>query len=116
MCLFLTGDPVYLLVDPRGMSAEQLAQLRHRFGFDRPVPVQYLDYVWKALRGDLGTSLHHGVPNFDLIRERLPATLELAFAGMAVALIVAFPAGIISATRRNTLADYVSMNAALLGQ
>lgn len=114
--LFITGDPVYLLVDPRAMTPEQIQQLRHRFGFDRPLVVQYADHVFKALRGDMGTSLHHGVPNFDLITERLPATLELAFAGMAVALVVALPAGIVSATRRNTLADYLSMNAALLGQ
>jgi peptide/nickel transport system permease protein len=114
--LFLTGDPVYLLVDPRGMSEEQIQQLRHRYGFDRPIPTQYVDYLVKALRGDLGLSLHHGTPNFELIRERLPATLQLAFAGMLVAIVVSFPAGVISATRRNTAADYLSMNAALLGQ
>ncbi|MGQ0569222.1 MAG: ABC transporter permease [Armatimonadota bacterium] len=114
--LFLTGDPVYLLIDSRGMPPEQIQQMRQRFGFDRPIAVQYADYVRKALRGDLGTSLHHGVPNADLIRERLPATLELAFAGMLVGLVVAVPAGVVSAVRRNTLADYVSMNAALLGQ
>jgi ABC-type dipeptide/oligopeptide/nickel transport system permease component len=114
--LFLTGDPVYLLIDPRGMPQEQIQQMRHRFGFDRPVPVQYADYIFKALRGDFGTSLHHGTPNLELVTERLPATLELALSGMLVALLVSVPAGIISASRRGTTADYVSMNAALLGQ
>ncbi|MBM3450761.1 MAG: ABC transporter permease [Armatimonadetes bacterium] len=114
--LFLTGDPVYLLVDPRGATQEQIQQLRVRFGFDQPVPVQYVRYIGNALRGDFGLSLHHGVPNWDLIVQRLPATLELAFAGFVIALAVAIPAGIVAATRRNTWADYASMNAALLGQ
>src|SRR5579871_6559019 len=73
----LPGDPVDVLAGERSMSAERRAQLIHAFGLDRPLLVQYLDYIWRALHGDLGTSLHttHSITGEFLTL--FPATVEL---------------------------------------
>jgi peptide/nickel transport system permease protein len=85
-------------------------------GFDDPVAVQYVRFLKGAVRGDFGESLRHGEPAMALVLERLPATFELAGAGLLIALGLAIPAGIVSAVRRNTSVDYVSTVVALLGQ
>ena len=85
-------------------------------GFDDPVAVQYVRFLKGALRGDFGESLRHGEPAMHLVLERLPATFELAGAGLLIALCLAIPAGIVSAVQRNTAVDYVSTVVALLGQ
>ena len=113
--VFATGDPTMLLVGPDA-SADQIAELRHQMGFDRPIPIQYLDYLSHAIRGDLGVSLRSRQPAFDLIKDTLPNTLELAVAAMIVALVVAIPAGVIAATRRGSIWDSLSMLLALFGQ
>jgi ABC-type dipeptide/oligopeptide/nickel transport system permease component len=113
--LHLTGDPALLLLPPDA-SAEDVARLREALGFNDPVWVQYLRFLRGALRGDFGESLRHGEPAMALVLERLPATFELAGAGLGIALALAIPAGILSAVRRNTAVDYVSTVLALLGQ
>ncbi len=113
--LHLTGDPALLLLPPDA-TAEDLAKFRQAMGFDDPVAVQYLRFLKGALRGDFGDSLRHGEPAMALVLERLPATVELAGAGLLLALCLAIPAGIVSAVRRNTAVDYVSTVVALLGQ
>ncbi len=113
--LFLTGDPAYLMANENS-SQEQLQAFRHQMGFDRPWPVQYFDFMSRAVRGDFGTSLRQGQPAFRLVVERMPATLELAVAAMAIAIAIAVPVGLISATFRNSLYDRVSMLLALVGQ
>ncbi len=85
-------------------------------GFDDPMAVQYLRFLRGALRGDFGESVRHGEPAMGLVVERLPATFELAGAGLLLALCLAIPTGIVSAVRRNTAVDYVSTVLALLGQ
>jgi ABC-type dipeptide/oligopeptide/nickel transport system permease component len=85
-------------------------------GFNDPFIVQYGRFLGGAFRGDFGQSVRHGQPAFDLVLERLPATFELAGAGLLIALCLAVPAGILSAVRRNSLVDYVSTVIALLGQ
>jgi peptide/nickel transport system permease protein len=112
---FATGDPTYLLVGPQA-TQEQIDTLRHQLGFDRPWPIQYLDYMARAVHGDFGVSLRSHDPAFELIMSRMPLTLELAGAALVLSLVVAVPVGIISATRRNTLYDTFSMLGALLGQ
>lgn len=115
--MFLNGDPTLLLLgETRGMSEADIQAFRERMGFDRPVVVQYLDWLGKAARGDFGISLHHRQNNFQLVMERLPATLELAFSAMAVALVVSFPLGILAAVRRDTWIDRTAMLGALFGQ
>src|SRR5205814_4257645 len=101
---------------PPDATAEDLAKFRQAMGFDDPVAVQYLRFLKVALRGDFGDSLRHGEPAMGLVLERLPATFELAGAGLLLALCLAIPAGIVSAVRRNTAVDYVSTIVALLGQ
>jgi ABC-type dipeptide/oligopeptide/nickel transport system permease component len=115
LILHLTGDPAALLLPPDA-TAEDIAKFRTAMGFDDPVTVQYLRFLKGAVRGDFGESLRHGEPAMALVVERLPATFQLAGAGLLIALCLAIPAGIVSAVRRNTAVDYVSTVVALLGQ
>jgi peptide/nickel transport system permease protein len=113
--LFVSGDPALQMVGPDA-TAEQIEDLRHQMGFDRPWPIQYLDFMSKAVRGDFGVSIRNRQPAFDLVKERLPATLQLSGAALAIALVVALPVGIFSATHHNTAYDSLAMLGALLGQ
>ncbi|HEX6080471.1 MAG TPA: nickel ABC transporter permease [Methylomirabilota bacterium] len=115
LILHLTGDPAALLLPPDA-TAEDIAKFRHDMGFDDPVAVQYVRFLKGAVRGDFGQSIRHGEPAMGLVVERLPATFELAGAGLLIALGLAIPAGIVSAVRRNTSVDYISTVVALLGQ
>ena len=113
--LHLTGDPALVLLPPDA-SAGDVQRFREAMGFNDPFIVQYGRFLSGALRGDFGQSVRHGEPAFTLVVERMPATFELAGAALGVALVLAIPAGIISAVRRNTMLDYVSTVVALLGQ
>jgi peptide/nickel transport system permease protein len=113
--LFQTGDPTYLSVS-QDASAEDVARVRHQLGYDRPWYEQYGDYLSGLVRGDLGTSVRQRRPVVDMVRERLPATIELTFAALALSLVVALPVGIISATRRNSIWDNLAMLGAMAGQ
>ena len=111
----LTGDPVRLMV-PEDATERQIAELRHALGLDRSLVVRFTDYLAHALRGDLGPSLRYRKPTLSLILERMPATVELSTAAMAVALLIAIPAGIISAARPGSLLDTVTSTASVAGQ
>ncbi len=113
--LHLTGDPTLVLLPPDA-SPEDVKRFREAMGFNDPFFVQYARFMRGALQGNFGESIRHGEPAFHLVVERLPATLELAGAGLGIALLLAIPAGIVSAVRRNSLIDYVSTVIALLGQ
>lgn len=113
--LFQTGDPAILMASPDA-TKEEVEQLRHDLGFDRPIYVQYLDFASKAVRGDFGTSLRQGQPVFKLIKQRMPATLKLALTAFVLSVLISIPVGIISATKRNTIWDNLVMGGALLGQ
>ncbi|GIW09004.1 MAG: peptide ABC transporter permease [Dehalococcoidia bacterium] len=89
------------------MRPEQLEVLRAQLGLDRPLLLQYLDYLTALLRGDLGLSLWLGQPVVDEIARALPVTLELAALSALLALLVAIPVGVLSATRRNSPLDYL---------
>ncbi|GAA0931921.1 ABC transporter permease [Pseudonocardia zijingensis] len=111
----LSGDPVRLLLPPDA-TAEQEATLRASLGLDRPLLVQYLDYLWGLPRLDFGTSLFYDRPVAEVLFERIPATLQLAGAATVVALVVAVPAGIYAALRRGRPGDTGVMAAVLVGQ
>ena len=111
----IPGDPVQLIFSGTGASPEQREAMRRALGLDRPLPVQYAIYVSNAIRGDLGQSIQFKQPVTELILERMPATIELTIASLFIALIVAFPAGIISAMKRNSVTDHVAMTGATLG-
>jgi peptide/nickel transport system permease protein len=113
--LYLTGDPVLLLLPPDA-TAEDIRKFREAMGFNDPFIVQYGRFLGGALRGDFGQSVRHGEPAFPLVLERLPATFQLSGAALLLALLLAIPAGVVSAVRRNTAVDYVATVVALLGQ
>lgn len=113
--LYLTGDPALVLLPP-DVTAEDIRKFREEMGFNDPFIVQYGRFLGGALRGDFGQSVRHGEPAFSLVLERLPATFQLSGAALLVALVLAIPAGVLSAVRRNTLTDYVATVVALLGQ
>jgi ABC-type dipeptide/oligopeptide/nickel transport system permease component len=112
---FLSGDPAELMLPP-GATPEQMASFRREWGFDDPIYVQYGRFLSRALHGDLGTSLRHGQPALPLIAERLPATFELTVTAMVVAIALAIPLGVLSATHRGGPLDLVAMTVALVGQ
>jgi len=113
--LHLTGDPTRLLL-PLEAREEDVRQLRALLGLDDPLWVQYLRFLSRAVRGDFGLSFKHQVPAVTLIFQTLPATLELTAAGLGLALVVAVPAGIVAALRRNSFIDAVCSVGVLLGQ
>ena len=113
--MFLAGDPASAMVG-EDWTREQIAEFRHVMGFDQPWYVQYGRFLSRALHGDLGVSLRQRQPNLTLIFERMPATLELAAAAMLLSIVVAIPAGVISATRRHSYLDNLASLGAILGQ
>ena len=113
--LHLTGDPAALLM-PMDATPEQVAQFRKEMGFTDSLPIQYWRFFKGTLRGDFGNSFRHSQPALGLVLERMPATIQLTFAALIIALMIAIPAGIVSAIRRNSILDHIGMTAALLGQ
>ena len=113
--LHLTGDPAALLM-PMDATPEQVAQFRKEMGFTDPVIVQYWRFFKGTLHGDFGQSFRHSQPALDLVLERMPATIQLTFAALVIALLIAIPVGIISAIQRNSILDHIGMTGALLGQ
>ena len=111
---FIPGDPAQAMLG-EGASPEDIAQLRTRLGLDRPLLVQYGVFLNGAVHGDLGVSLRNDQPVAKQILERMPATAELAFAAMAVALLIALPLGIVAAVWRGTWIDHTAMTLSLVG-
>jgi peptide/nickel transport system permease protein len=113
--LFIVGDPAVVLLPPETSLAD-LERFRHAMGFDRPFHEQYWDFVSRAVRGDFGESLWYRQPAGSLVLERLPATFQLAIAGMTIAVSLGLPLGVAAAARRGSLVDYVAGVFAVLGQ
>jgi peptide/nickel transport system permease protein len=111
----LSGDPVPLLLPPDAPIAE-MERLRSEMGLDRPIYVQYGVFVRQAVKGDFGRSIHFRTSAMNVVWERVPATLELAFASFLCAVVVAIPAGILSAVKRGSTYDDIVMGVALVGQ
>lgn len=108
------GDPVSIMLREEADPATAAA-LRTALGLDRPLPIQYLAWLGRAVRGELGRSIRTNQPVTEAILERLPVTLSLAAAASLLALAVALPAGIVSAVRRNSVADVTGTVVALSG-
>jgi len=111
----MTGDPVLLFL-PQDATQEDIDRVRRQFGFEDPLIQQYRRFLVSALRGDFGVSIKFQEPVLDVVTRRLPATVQLASAAMLLTLAVALPAGIVSALRRNSLIDRLTMTAVVLGQ
>jgi peptide/nickel transport system permease protein len=111
----LSGDPVPLLLPPDASIAD-MERLRHEMGLDRSIWVQYGAFVGQAVQGDFGRSIHYRTSALQVVWERVPATLELAAASFLCAILIAIPAGIVSAVKRGSSYDHVVMGVALVGQ
>jgi len=110
----LAGDPIKLLI-PTETSPEQLEQLRNAYGLNDPASVRLGRFLEGLLRGDLGYSFRYQQPAFSVVAERLGATLELALAAMIVTILIALPAGVVSAIKRESSIDALVMAGSVLG-
>ena len=110
----VTGDPAVLLVEP-GASKADLEQIRQQFGLDRPLFIQYGHFVSALVRGDFGQSFYYRTPVLELYLSRLPNSLMLAAAAMALSLLIGIPSGILAAVNVNGWWDRVGKIFSLLG-
>jgi dipeptide transport system permease protein len=111
----LPGDPVALLSGERVMSPERHAQISAQLGMDRPMIVQYFDYLGGVLTGDFGTSIVSKKPVLDQFLTLFPATVELSFCAIIIAIALGIPAGVIAAIKRGSIFDQGLMGIALVG-
>ena len=109
----IPGDPAIAL-GAENRDPLVLAAIRHKYLLDRPLPVQYVHWIWLAVHGDLGTD-QRDLPVAHTIVTRLPISLELAFLSMLLATVIGIPAGVIAATRRGKPSDYAVTATALVG-
>jgi len=110
----LPGDPATLILGVES-NPETLARLRHAMGLDRPLALQYVDWLARAARGDFGTSIQYDLPVGRLILSRLPVTLPLALMAAALMVIIALPLGVYAATHHRRAGDYLAMLVSQLG-
>ena len=112
----LSGDVVYLLL-PQDATQEEVDSLRSKLGLDRPLPVQFLYFLNGAIKGDFGTSYRYtGRQAIDVVFERLPATMELAFSAFFISIVSGLLLGVVSATKRDSVIDTGAKLFALIGQ
>jgi peptide/nickel transport system permease protein len=109
-----TGDPIAFMLPQDATIAERQA-MRHELGLDRPFYVQFARFVDNAVHGEFGVSLRQGRKVSTLLRERLPATIELSVAAALIALVVGIPLGVYTALRRNSTLAHVLLAASLVG-
>jgi len=114
MLYLIPADPARAIGGPTA-SAQALANIRHDLGLDQPLQTRYGLWIWHLLHGDLGTSFKYQVPVLDSILQRLPATAELAGAGLICELLIGIPIGILCAIRPNTWLDRLLTLFSLLG-
>lgn len=108
------GDPVTFMLGDEA-SPEVVATLRQRLGLDQPLPVQYGKWLFRAATGDLGRSIRSNMPVAEAILQRIPVSIEVTLIAMLVSLSIAIPAGVLSATRRNSAVDMGATAGALVG-
>jgi peptide/nickel transport system permease protein len=113
----IPGDPALAILsaDDAAYTEQELQELRVQLGTDRPIVVQYFDWMSGLLRGDFGTSFWWNGPVMDRLGERIPVTIELAILGIALAVVCAVPLGVISAIKPDSPIDYVSRIFTLVG-
>lgn len=113
--IYLSGDPA-LAIAGEGARPEDVENVRRYYGFDRPIAVQYLDWLKNAVTGDLGRSFNLRRPVSDVIFERLPTTMLLGACAITFALVLAIPLGVLAAVRPNSLIDRFALMLAVVGQ
>lgn len=110
----LPGDPATIMAGEE-RDPEVIAQIRHQYRLDQPIPVQYVYWVKGVLSGDLGESMRIHVPVRDLVLEKLPVTAQLAAMAIVIALVIGIGAGVVSAVKKNSVWDYAANGLALWG-
>lgn len=119
--LQMTGDPAGILM-PEDADQEDIAQFRKEMGFDLPLHIQYVNFLFGykeskgVLRGDFGFSFHQELPALGLVLDHFPATVLLAFTAVSIAVLISIPAGVISAVYRNSWIDHFTTVGAMFGQ
>lgn len=111
----LSGNPLDFLL-PEDATKEQVAKATRELGLDKPILVQFGIYLKNLAKGDLGKSIIHNTPVMQLIKERIPATVELGLAAMAISIIIALPIGVYSAVRFRGALDLMGRGFSILGQ
>jgi peptide/nickel transport system permease protein len=111
----MIGDPVSVLLPPE-TPFEQREIFREQMGFNRPLVVQYVDFLGDAVRGDFGESFRTGRPAVQLVMERMPATLTLTFSAIFVAILISVPMGIVSSYKRHSIWDNIATLFVVTGQ
>ncbi len=113
--LHLSSDPAVALAG-EDATEEDIQMVRVDYGFDKPLPVQYLAWLTKALQGDLGTSFYFNIPVSKLLKERLPVTLILGACSLVFAILLAVPLGVLAAMRPNSKLDRICLTLAVSAQ
>ncbi|MEW6227558.1 MAG: ABC transporter permease, partial [Bacillota bacterium] len=111
---WVPGDPVIMMFEKRA-DPDTIERIREEYGLNDPLPVQYLRFLWGAVRGDLGRSFHTKEPVTQAIMQRVPATAKLALSAMFVGLAIGLVVGIISAVKQYSVFDHMAMVTALAG-
>ena len=115
MLHLVPGDPVLIFAGDKPLTEQRAAEIRHQLGLDRPIWVQYSDYVGHAVRGDLGRGLRSQRPVLDSILEVLPGTVQLTLAALALATVVGVTLGVLAALQHGSWLDTAAMTFAILG-
>jgi len=115
IALHMGGDPTYLYVSENA-GAEEIELVRQALGFDRPLYVQYFTFVFNLAQGNIGESLGYRLPALSVVLERFPATIELTFVALFIAITLSIPLGIVAALNRGTPIDGGIMTLAMFGQ
>jgi len=113
--IYVSGDPA-IAIAGEGARLEDVENIRRFYGFDRPIWVQYLDWLWQALQGDLGRSFNLRQPVADVVFARLPTTMLLGACAIGFALALAIPLGVLAAVKPNSIFDRFSLALAVIGQ
>jgi peptide/nickel transport system permease protein len=114
LAIYAVGDPIDILASPQADQQER-ADIGRRLGLDRPLYEQFGVFIWNALHGDLGRSFVYNVPAVEVILQRLPATLELALAGLVFSILIGIPLGVWAGLRPHSLAGRTIMSGSILG-
>ena len=113
--IYLSGDPAVALAG-ESATEEDIESIRRYYGYDRPILVQYLDWLGRALTGDFGQSHYLKAPVAEVIFERLPTTMLLGACALTFALVLSIPLGVLAAIRPNSLIDRLALTIAVIGQ
>ena len=113
--LHVSGDPAAAMAG-ESASEEDIEYVRKHYGFDRPLPVQYVDWASKAIKGDFGISIYLKRPVAGVLAERAPVTMTLGVLSLTFALVLAIPLGVLAAMFPNTIIDRFALTVAVIGQ